>query len=390
MPGPDTESRAPDRDGGHSWLSNPLDWPHIDRMILLAGLVLLSPLAFGTGLFVTLRLWPAWFDHEVASGLLLLYAGSAMLLAAFIAAAFRLRRQRSAWPLMEGVVIASYLGVTYAESWLSGTHFTAGLLLVFLGMNITASLASIRQLHLAYRATVVAIVAAALAQQSGLFRYAPLFVRPPFHADGSPVAMWFLAQVVLALILLAILQIGLVATERWRNRENLFREMSTIDGLTRLTNRRCFIERSESEFVRAQRTAASRIACIMLDIDHFKSINDGHGHPAGDAVLVRVSAILMENARQYDEVGRYGGEEFAILLPGTTLQAAMQVAERLREKIAAERIDVGGERIAVTASFGVAGYPDSVIQSFGDLLKMADEALYRSKEGGRNRVTAAA
>ena len=94
----------------------------------------------------------------------------------------------------------------------------------------------------------------------------------------------------------------------------------------------------------------------------------------------------MEGARQYDEVGRYGGEEFAILLPGLTLEAAAIVAERIREKIAGAKINVDGNPIAITASFGVASFPAPGVVDLNDLLKAADKALYAAKESGRNRV----
>jgi diguanylate cyclase (GGDEF)-like protein len=165
--------------------------------------------------------------------------------------------------------------------------------------------------------------------------------------------------------------------------------MSTIDGLTRLTNRRSFIERGHSEFSRARRISAGGVACVMVDLDYFKRINDTWGHHAGDQVLVAASAILMESARQYDEVGRYGGEEFAILLPGVSLETAAAVAERIREKIATTEVEVDGNSISMSASFGVACYPAPGIEDLNDLLKAADKALYVAKESGRNRVVMA-
>ena len=143
-------------------------------------------------------------------------------------------------------------------------------------------------------------------------------------------------------------------------------------------------------------TASSRgdyppaaLACIMLDLDHFKRINDTWGHHAGDAVLVSASSIMMENARQYDEVGRYGGEEFAVLLPGVTLDIAATIAERLRKKISEASVSVDGNTISVTASLGVACYPAPGINDMNYLLKAADAALYQAKAAGRNRVVLA-
>ena len=127
----------------------------------------------------------------------------------------------------------------------------------------------------------------------------------------------------------------------------------------------------------------------MVDLDHFKRINDTWGHHAGDKVLIAASSIMMDTARQYDEVGRYGGEEFAILLPNANLEGAAVVAERIREKIAATIVEVDGNAISMTASFGVACYPAPGIDDLNDLLKAADKALYEAKESGRNRVVTA-
>ncbi len=375
---------------GHSWLSNPLDWPHIDRMILLALLVLLTPVFLGGALLGAFIVAPEWFVRPVAVALLSFYG---LLLAAvvyFLVAAFRRRRHESSWPLMENFLIGAYLVMIFVETWLTGTHFTIGLLFLFLGASITSALADINKLRLAYFISCGVLAVFALMELSGMFRYAPLFTRPPLNPDGSPLPAWFALQVAMAVFLVGILYISIIASKRWGIRENIYREMSAVDGLTRLTNRRTFIERSQRELFSIRQIPSARISCIMIDIDHFKSINDTYGHPAGDAVLVKVAEILQENARQYDEVGRYGGEEFAVLLPSTTLASAVKVAERQRSKIADTEIDVDGNIIRVTASFGVACYPSHNIRNINELLKAADAALYEAKQSGPNRVVAAA
>lgn len=373
----------------YSWLSNPLDWPHIDRMILLALLVLLSPVCFGGTLLGVYLVSPGWLVRPVALLLLSLYGVHIVALLYFLLAAVRRRKQGPNWPMMETFVIDSYIAITFVESWLTGTHFTAGPLLIFLGVGITSSLADIYKLRRAYFISCVVMAAFAVMEISGKFRYAPLLTRPPFYPDGSPLPTWLALQVSLVVVLLAILYISIIATKRWGIRENRYREMSTIDGLTRLTNRRTFIERSEKELSRAQRIPSAHMACIMVDIDHFKSINDTYGHTAGDAVLEKIAMILLENARPYDEVGRYGGEEFAVLLPSTQLASAVKVAERQRTRIAEAEVVVDDHIIQVTASFGVASYPADGIRDINELMKAADEALYEAKQSGRNRVVAA-
>lgn len=156
------------------------------------------------------------------------------------------------------------------------------------------------------------------------------------------------------------------------------------DYLTGLANRRAFFEAAEQELTRS--TAVPRpTAVIALDADHFKAINDRHGHPGGDAVLQQLAAILAETFREVDVVARIGGEEFAVLLPSTDLPRAAVVAERLRAAVAAQVVHFDGARIRYTVSAGVASLDD------GDggidlLLKRADQALYAAKRAGRNRV----
>lgn len=163
------------------------------------------------------------------------------------------------------------------------------------------------------------------------------------------------------------------------------REMATTDFLTNLSNRRHFMARIEQELARVQRLDAQQTAVVALDLDHFKRVNDTHGHAAGDAVLKQFAALLRGELRKIDTAGRMGGEEFAIVLPGANPAAALAFGERLRQKVAQTPIMHGGQTIGVTVSIGIAamtprdGSADAV-------LVRADAALYRAKEGGRNRV----
>jgi diguanylate cyclase (GGDEF)-like protein len=163
----------------------------------------------------------------------------------------------------------------------------------------------------------------------------------------------------------------------------LFRQAST-DSLTGINNRRYFIAQAEQELRRSRRFTRE-MSVMMIDLDHFKSINDKHGHAVGDAVLQGVVKRALESLRQSDFIGRLGGEEFAVVLPETNSAAARDAAERLRQHLAEKPLIA--ERIAVpcTVSVGVAnlGASDTTID---DLLNRADTALYRAKNGGRNRV----
>lgn len=153
------------------------------------------------------------------------------------------------------------------------------------------------------------------------------------------------------------------------------------DTLTGLWNRQRFENELDEELERAQRYNTP-CSLIMLDVDHFKSINDAHGHDAGDRVLARLGRVLAEQVRGFDQVARWGGEEFMVLLPQTELAAATQTAERLRARIA--QAGGGDNTIHCTASLGVASCNGPEQRSA--VMKRLDDALYRAKEDGRNRV----
>jgi diguanylate cyclase (GGDEF)-like protein len=166
----------------------------------------------------------------------------------------------------------------------------------------------------------------------------------------------------------------------------LFHQAST-DALTGVSNRRYFMAQAEQELRRSRRFARE-LSVMMIDLDHFKKVNDQHGHAAGDAVLQSAVKRALESLRQSDQLGRIGGEEFAVILPETGLAAATDAAERLRKHIN-ERPFIG-ERHAIpcTVSVGVAQM-NAHDGSIDDLFHRADKALYRAKHGGRNRVETA-
>lgn len=162
--------------------------------------------------------------------------------------------------------------------------------------------------------------------------------------------------------------------------------MATTDGLTGLINHRRFQELFDDSMARAERYG-HRLSLILTDIDHFKTINDTYGHPVGDKVLKKVSALLSSTARRTDVVARYGGEEFAILMEQTNLSGALQIAERIRAAVEAEQFYSDHGSFKCSLSMGVASYPEDAADK-GRLTEFADQALYRAKRGGRNRVVA--
>jgi diguanylate cyclase (GGDEF)-like protein len=162
-------------------------------------------------------------------------------------------------------------------------------------------------------------------------------------------------------------------------------ELSITDGLTGLYLLRYFKQRLKEEFFRAERTN-SPLSLIILDIDHFKRINDTFGHPIGDTILAYVAERVMSNARKVDLTARYGGDEFVILLPDTSPDEALLLAERLHQTISKDFVTLpDGTSIHLTVSVGVATYPTHAATT-DELIKRADEALYWIKSHGRNRI----
>jgi two-component system cell cycle response regulator len=165
--------------------------------------------------------------------------------------------------------------------------------------------------------------------------------------------------------------------------EEIYR-MTIIDGLTQVHVKRYLLESLDKELMRARRHVRD-LSFLMLDIDHFKRINDRHGHLAGDYVLKEVARLIQQRIRRDEVLARYGGEEFAIILPETALEGARSLAEGLRERIEQSRFTFQGEVIQVTISIGVAMLHEGDRASM-DLIKRADEKLYEAKHAGRNRV----
>jgi diguanylate cyclase (GGDEF)-like protein len=180
--------------------------------------------------------------------------------------------------------------------------------------------------------------------------------------------------------------------EKLKDMQHRLEEQSITDALTGLKNRRFFDERLHEEFRRAQRYG-DYLALIMVDLDHFKQVNDRFGHQAGDAVLHEAAALIRASLRDPDICARYGGEEFAVILPKTHMSGALAVAERIWRAIGAKEFQIGpGEDgktprgIHVTGSIGVAFYPSKDINSGDLLLRFADQALYQAKKSGRNTI----
>ena len=171
-------------------------------------------------------------------------------------------------------------------------------------------------------------------------------------------------------------------TDLIRNAEQL-EKLATINSMTNLYNRRHFLALAEAEWGRRQRHQRP-LSMLMIDIDHFKAVNDRYGHAVGDQAIVSIAAACRESTRSEDFAGRLGGEEFAILLPETSQAQAMILAERIRERVANHVLTAHKAQFNVTISVGVAAATEGM-SGLEALLGAADQALYRAKTEGRNR-----
>jgi len=198
----------------------------------------------------------------------------------------------------------------------------------------------------------------------------------PMSLFGPPGMVFF------RVLILALLSISVIWLEISRLYE-VVEDQATHDELTGVANRRAIVALLESELVRAKRLHTP-CSIAIFDIDHFKRINDTLGHPAGDQVIKWVTKVIGKSIRPYDTLGRYGGEEFLLLMPGARPEAAIIVAERARAAIQGQDCIVDGKPIRITISAGVAAWSEDVDSDA--LLRSADSVLYRAKQAGRNRA----
>jgi len=163
-------------------------------------------------------------------------------------------------------------------------------------------------------------------------------------------------------------------------------KMASTDGLTQIWNRSKIFDILEEELERSHREEKS-LGVVMLDIDHFKTINDTYGHTVGDNVLINVAAHLKKSLRRYDKIGRYGGDEFMIILPGCDETNVSNIGERLRSTVKENKVETETGPISVTISLGISISDKNCILSAENLIERSDQALYQTKKSGRNHIT---
>jgi len=241
-------------------------------------------------------------------------------------------------------------------------------------------------IYLATISSLVALIALTYASALGWIPYAPIL--PPgsdIHTSVTP--LWLLGFYLFVIPhMVVVVYLADRTFGHWRERGQEVRELSRTDSLTQVHNRRSLLALLDKELARTLRHGPP-LAVVLLDMDHFKRINDSRGHPFGDRVLKRAARVLVETVRECDAVGRYGGEEFILLLPDTSLEGARILAERCRAAIAAESLrGDDGSAVNLSASFGLSSNAHCLTLTRDELIQAADSALYAAKDAGRNCV----
>ncbi|MDX1692179.1 MAG: GGDEF domain-containing protein [Ketobacteraceae bacterium] len=367
-------------------LVNPMDWSGVDRVMLSALAIApwdLLQAALGFFLVAHPDVIP-FLDTGVLEALSYYLLGCGALWLIVLGIAIYLRRYQEHNELLEWLVlllpIPLILPIASAYGILTSSVLSAIVAISMLGFFLFETRKMLVTVFLSFILIVVAIALA----MTGLIPVKPLYR----EVAMGPGAYWWMGGQLL--ITIYPLFCGILMTmfflKGLRAREDKIRELSRRDGLTNVWNRRYLMEIFEREVQVAKRNRAP-ISFIMIDLDHFKKINDEYGHKMGDRALECAAAVLKNALRTTDSLGRYGGEEFAVVLPDCSITAAREVAERCREAVEATTVEYNGCAIQLTASVGATTVIDPADVGIDTIIERADQALYKSKGAGRNRVS---
>lgn len=349
-------------------------------------LVVLNALHIVVFLVLALRSPAGDAAYRWKLGLLLVHTGMALGVVCCTWAAYHLRHGhrslagRSMGLVAAGFILVCAIAVVSVDQWI--TPNITPFLIACLGVSLAMYLRPVPAAWLYVAAYLV------FYQAIGWTQHAPeLMLSNRLNGITACVMGWALSVLLwrkFTIISLQQTQLEKAHAELQSKQKELER-LTRQDGLTGLFNRNTFVELSRSELKRAQRQG-SATTILLLDLDHFKRVNDTWGHPAGDAVLRHVATLASTTVRSTDLVGRLGGEEFIVLLPNTSAEAGRKLAEKLRLRLESAPVPWEKATIAVTASFGLASTTSEEKRDFETLYTEADKALYLAKQRGRNRV----
>ncbi len=367
-----------------------LDSPNLGKSCFVAASALGLAALFAVWVAITFFFTDfgnAYLDPYFATRVLMLHTSAMVFWTLVLLLGFSLYRRNRNPDWFSYLVLAAYPCFLMPGAWIYGwATLPAGLILVG---SVLVGLV-LFQLKLARFALGAGAILFSLVIGLTIFGhlpYAPLFAVHPLSAE--PVSPYYLvSEVILASPFFVVCTlIAAMIIISWRKREELVARLSMTDELTGVANRRAIINTLEHELARSQRTGTA-LTLAMLDLDHFKQINDTHGHDAGDHVLRDVTQRLKGALRQTDSIGRLGGEEFLLILVGTSPGSASRALERCRRVVSATPIQATEDvSLTVTASFGYCTVQPGAEEDAHTLLLRADEALYAGKEAGRDCVS---
>lgn len=366
-----------------------LDWSSVDKAMLLTGVPL--PMLIAAFVRVSFLLSDPTDEpylsrlilHDIQVAIAVYVSGTAALALAW----WRLRRTNpTSRPFVQSCLFALFITVAISAYFVG--HFSTPIM----GGVVACTIAVLLLFDTDIARPAVIFGFATLFgpvpfMALRILPYSPLYARSPFIGAEPPIN-WLLTSGFFSVVIVIVpISILMTVLERWRVRDAEVQRLVRLDGLTEIPNRRYFLERLESEIARATRYESS-VALLLLDLDNFKRINDKFGHQHGDRALRHVASVLTSDVvRRIDVIGRYGGEEFAVMLPETDFAGAMLVAERIRAALASTPVVLGDTaNVSLTTSIGVAVYPSEFVASLDALVSRADGALYHAKDAGRNRV----
>ena len=372
----------------NGYLGNPLEWQSSSKAVLLGAITAIIYLHYALLAEFLLRqggdsqfIDPAYLVTQV--GWFYGFALASLVLSLLWFAAGRLWGD-SAW--------FEYLAALYFSLSLSYFSYQIGTLSLPVGAVMVGA-PVVGFIFFNRRAVMLALSVAMLVQLVlsfgagwGWWPYAPVFQQGPQQLVAPSAYTVFHLCLYTFPHMGFLIVISYMVLSRWREREEKVRLLSITDPLTGLLNRRSILSHLEQEQERS-RLKGPVLSVLMVDLDHFKAINDERGHQAGDFALIAAADALQRSLRQNDRVGRYGGEEFLIILPGTDLAGARTIAERCRQHLEATQVILEqGERIQLTGSFGLVCNEGHVHMAVDEILRRVDQAMYRAKASGRNRI----
>ena len=297
------------------------------------------------------------------------------------------------WPLEKHFLLAANIitvaFLLYSGHLVGALSITTGIVMMSAGI-LGLILLEFKVVVSLFVSSIVAIFSSSFAASLGYVEYSPIFVGSP-TGEEHPSIFWVLSTMSFSLpFVVVFFVISAMLIRQWKAYDQEILKMASIDPLTQLNNRRFLMDSFKRELALYDRKAEEHaLSCMMFDLDFFKKVNDNYGHQVGDDVLVKTASVLMSCIREYDIAGRYGGEEFLVVLPQTGAKTAEIVAERCRKNIEDLEFPLSdGKTLKVSASFGVASAATEEA-SMNEMIHAADAALYRAKENGRNCVVMA-